>query len=283
MRKKFLLLSFSIIVAIGTVGVSFYTATSSQGGAPAGYTGSPFDNKTCAHSGCHPGIATVIFNAITSDVPVTGYEPGNTYNITTTLTDANLIKFGFQISPQSPSGALQGTMAILDAARTKLISSGKYITHTLSGTSFPSHTATWTFAWTAPPANTGEVTFYGAFNFTNNNMSTSGDVIRKSTLIIPEAFGVGISNAGNDISSLNVYPSPFTDHFSISYYLGNAESVKIELFDLSGKQIAVLANEMQPAGKYNPDFSIGKSLTSGVYIVVLNAGGNSFSKKIVRY
>ena len=282
MRKIFLLFSFAVLITLIGITATFGPANSNGNGAPTGYTGSPFDNKTCSQSTCHGGTATEIFDVITSDVPITGYQPGETYNITATISDPAKVKFGFEMAPQDPNGLLLGTMALSDATHTKFTSSShKYITHTSAGTSFPNHTATWSFAWTAPAAGTGDVTFYGAFNFTNNNGNDNGDIIHKSTLTIPEAFGTGVENV-RGITELNVYPNPVTDHLNIHYYLNHQEPVTITMYDLTGKQVCVFADEVQTAGTYHQSFPIDQDLATGVYLVDLKAGDQSYSSKIVK-
>lgn len=281
MIRNILLIAFTFIASAVIISASTDTAHSNGAGAPTGNTGSPADNKTCAQVTCHPGPATAIVNAITSDVPVSGYVPGSTYTITATVTDPALVKFGFQISPQSPTGTLLGTMAIIDANKTKFTSSAnKYITHKSTGTSFPGHTATWSFSWTAPAAGTGAVTFYGAFNFTNNNNNSTGDVIHTSTLTVSEGLGVGIDDQ-NELASLNIYPNPVADQLHLTYYLSQQQAVTISLFNLSGSRIAVLANETQQAGTYNPSFSFDE-FAKGVYVLELKAGAQSFLKKVVK-
>ncbi|MBC7412670.1 MAG: T9SS type A sorting domain-containing protein, partial [Bacteroidia bacterium] len=46
-------------------------------------------------------------------------------------------------------------------------------------------TKSWSFDWTAPATNIGSVTFYGAFNGSNNNGSSTGDIIYTTTLVVP--------------------------------------------------------------------------------------------------
>src|SRR5262245_46133869 len=75
--------------------------TANNSGAPSGRTGSPGDNSNC--SACHAGGAVNVAGIMSSTIPPTGYEPGLTYTITATCTDAALNRFGFQISPQKPS------------------------------------------------------------------------------------------------------------------------------------------------------------------------------------
>ncbi|HLG33441.1 MAG TPA: choice-of-anchor V domain-containing protein, partial [Bacteroidia bacterium] len=106
------------------------------------------------------------------------------FSITATATRANHIKFGFEISPQSPTGTYLGTM--IDTSTQTQIVSTKYITHTSTGTTGTNGFHTWAFNWTAPAIGTGNVTFYGAFNVTNSSNSSVGDTIYLSTLLISE-------------------------------------------------------------------------------------------------
>jgi hypothetical protein len=161
-------------------------AHTSSAGAPAGRTGSPGDGANC--TGCHAGSPVTQAGLITSNIPAGGYTPGQTYQITGTVTSPGRTKFGFQISPQSPSGTLLGTLVNATPSLTQIIGNNKYITHTAAGNQGSNGSHTWTFNWTAPAAGTGNVTFYGAFNATNNNSSSSGDIIFLSTLAVQECI-----------------------------------------------------------------------------------------------
>ena len=77
-------------------------------GAPAGNTNSPADGQNCSH--CMGGTAVPVTGWITSDVPSTGYLPGNTYTITVTATGTG--NKGFQVSPQDVAGNLMPGLSI---------------------------------------------------------------------------------------------------------------------------------------------------------------------------
>src|SRR6188768_4571470 len=71
-------------------------ADSHTSGAPASRTGSPGDGgNTCrnCHSGPNP---TTTPGLITSNIPIAGYSPGQTYTITATVTRNGHSKFGFE-------------------------------------------------------------------------------------------------------------------------------------------------------------------------------------------
>ena len=185
--KKNLLAVFSAVIVILILSLFSQNAFTNSGGAPAGLTGSPGDGGlTCNLSGCHTGLATTpVAGWITSNVPGTGYVPGQTYTITATATQAACVRFGFQISPQSITGTYLGTLVVTNSTTTQIVGT-KYIEQKTAGTTGSTDTHTWSFNWIAPSAGIGTVTFYGSFNCTNNNNSSSGDHIYTSTLDIPQ-------------------------------------------------------------------------------------------------
>ena len=184
--KRNLLAVFSSVILLLVLTIITQNAFTSTGGPPAGRTGSPGDGGSTCATGCHTGMAvTPTFGWISSNVPATGYVPGQTYTITATATQSGCVKFGFQISPQSITGAYIGTMIVTDPTNTQIVST-KYIEQKSAGTVGSTNSHTWTFDWIAPATGIGTVTFYGAFNCSNNNNSSSGDHIYTSTLDIPQ-------------------------------------------------------------------------------------------------
>ena len=140
----------------------------STSGSPGGKTGAPGDG-TCTD--CHSGTVqngaamnTVTFADLSGQV--TSYTPGQTYAVNVTMA-SNSTKNGFEIVALTPSNTQAGTVAAVDAINTKTVSSGgkTRITHKTAGSAFTS----WSFSWTAPATNVGNVTFYLATNETNTS------------------------------------------------------------------------------------------------------------------
>ncbi len=67
------------------------------------------------------------------------------------------------------------------------------------------------------------------------------------------------------------YPNPFNPATTIKYSLAKSENVKLAVFDLLGREVAVLINGKQNAGSYDMSFD-GRNLASGVYFYRLIAG-----------
>lgn len=76
------------------------------------------------------------------------------------------------------------------------------------------------------------------------------------------------------------YPNPFNPQTRIQYALPVANHVTLEVFDLLGRRIQTLVNEVQVAGSYDVSFDAG-DLSNGTYVYRLTAGPFSETKTMV--
>lgn len=67
------------------------------------------------------------------------------------------------------------------------------------------------------------------------------------------------------------YPNPFNPVTVISYQLAVNSRVELKVFDMLGREVAVLVNEQKATGEYQVSFD-ASSLASGVYFYQLKAG-----------
>jgi hypothetical protein len=76
------------------------------------------------------------------------------------------------------------------------------------------------------------------------------------------------------------YPNPFNPSTEISFSLAKSEKVKLTVYNLLGKEVAVLVNGMRNAGSQSVTFD-AKNLSSGVYFYKLEAGTSIAAKKMM--
>lgn len=224
-------LSSLIVISLGVF--SFVLLTSelkSSSASPGGKTGSPLDGATCTQ--CHGGTATMQAGWISSNIPASGYVPGQTYTLTATATHTGAALFGFELTAESASTGKVGGLIATNTAENQLLGNGNAITHTAAGTAASGNSRNWNFEWTAPAAGTGDVTFYAAFNAANGNGTTSGDVIYTSNLGVLESVGTGIDMISSN--SRNIYPNPATD---ILHLKGFPENTVIRLYGSDGRMV----------------------------------------------
>jgi hypothetical protein len=76
------------------------------------------------------------------------------------------------------------------------------------------------------------------------------------------------------------YPNPFNPSTKISYTLSANGMARLSVYDLLGRQVSVLVNEVQKAGQHDVTFMAGH-LTSGVYFYKLETTGTTITKKMI--
>jgi gluconolactonase len=76
------------------------------------------------------------------------------------------------------------------------------------------------------------------------------------------------------------YPNPFNPRTTIKYELAGPSMVRLSVYDILGREVAVLVNEKNDAGVHEVKFD-GAALSSGVYLYRLEAGTFVQSRKLL--
>ena len=163
----------------------------SASGPIAGVTGCPDENDcTLCHTTTSGQRGEFFITA-----PST-YTPGQTYEITVTHINNDEVvprlKWGFELTALTfpgllPAGDLQ---SLPMSTLTQVVNGGQgglrqYIEHTYEG-GFEGQLggAMWTFNWTAPPDDVGEIRLYAAGNQANGDFDNTGDQIYRAHVSI---------------------------------------------------------------------------------------------------
>jgi len=92
---------------------------------------------------------------------------------------------------------------------------------------------------------------------------------------------VGIEDI-NETVNLNIYPNPINGSAVISFSLLKSADVKIELFDVLGRDVETISQGSFAEGDHTINFN-KNNLKSGVYFIHLNINNNSIVKPVVVY
>ncbi|MCC6866031.1 MAG: T9SS type A sorting domain-containing protein [Ignavibacteria bacterium] len=94
----------------------------------------------------------------------------------------------------------------------------------------------------------------------------------------------GIEPVSNNIPSrFNLYqnyPNPFNPVTQIKFDIAKATNVKLIIYDVLGREVKTLVNEMTQPGTYEVSFD-GSSIASGTYFMRLEAGTFTDVKKLI--
>jgi subtilisin family serine protease len=135
------------------------------------------------------------------------------------------------------------------------------------------------------PGDTIEVAFavVGGNSFTSllQNAQRAKDVYEDSTLV-----GVKeISSIPGSFRILNILPNPFNDRVNITLSVEKRERVSVEVYDVTGRRIATIAQGIYDAGihsfKWNGEDIKGSKVSQGVYFIKVEKGDEILTKPVI--
>ncbi|MFB3907459.1 MAG: CapA family protein [Candidatus Eisenbacteria bacterium] len=137
-----------------------------------------------------------------------------------------------------------------------------------------------------PAADAGQIEHPNNYRFVQARSSSVTDSIRveweERSISSTAAAGDDRSgaDAGRSLWMAPPRPNPFADRVAIEYHLPRAAHVRIEMFDLGGRRVAVLFDGAQAAGRHRSDF-IADRLASGLYFCRVEAGSEVRVEKVL--
>lgn len=252
-------------------------------GPPPGNTGAP-GNNTCASAGCHntfglnsgPGILSV-----STDIPQSGFLPGETYSITVSMKESSRTIFGFQsllFGEAAQSGV--GTIQLTDTERTRTItaSGNTYAEQSKTG-SAAVDSAIWSFDWLAPDKGTGDVTIYTAAMAANGNGNKQGDRVYTSALLISENPTASLVEL-SEVAEAQLYPNPVQDQLSIRVTLSEPTPMRWQIHALDGRLVSSGETSTQ-SGSWNKVFDLS-SLANGLYLLEIRTNSGRWTERILK-
>jgi hypothetical protein len=122
--------------------------------------------------------------------------------------------------------------------------------------------------------------FSGSFAFlitvedAAGNTAACDPVITEVAGALPEATALGAS-----------YPNPARvgsgASVTVPFTLAEATEVRVVVYDVLGREVAVLADGAMEAGRYEVGWSEARSLPSGTYVVRLTAGALTQTRRMM--
>ena len=228
-------------------------------------TGSPGDSNTsCAL--CHMGSADYgAVATITTTIPASGYVSGETYDITVSVTTPQT-RNGFQITAEDADANKVGTFATT-SSDSQVANANHLVTHTAMG----NMQKAWTFQWTAPEDNVGDITFYAAVNSTNNNGADTGDQVVLTQTTVSYS---NLSLNEHLIIPFHIYPNPVGNTLQLE--VSDITHAVLEITTLEGKQVYV-----QNLTSQNNDIDV-TSLKTGIYLIAVREGNRIGTGKFIK-
>ena len=93
-------------------------------------------------------------------------------------------------------------------------------------------------------------------------------------------LGVPQNEQNTTGNKLTIYPNPTTSGIDVKWNMNNSSTGKIDLLDLTGRQVRVLYKGNFKQGTNQLHFNLN-NLTNGLYFMILNAGNTRLVKKLM--
>jgi hypothetical protein len=128
----------------------------------------------------------------------------------------------------------------------------------------------------------GWVTLGGSMN--GNTMFLASSQVYSAFAFIGTPSGVSSVTEGQVIPGQfrleQNYPNPFNPSTNIKFELPKASEVRLTVYDMLGREVALLVHETRGAGVYEVKFD-GSNLSTGVYLYRLQAGDLVQTRKLL--
>jgi T5SS/PEP-CTERM-associated repeat protein len=126
----------------------------------------------------------------------------------------------------------------------------------------------------------------GTFSAIDQPEDLAFDLSYTSTEIVATVAAVNVSNDADPNAVLPqtfelqaAYPNPFDRKVTIPFDLSEAGAVHMAVYDVLGREVALLATGTRPVGRHEAVLD-GTNLKSGAYLVRLSAGGFTQTRRI---
>lgn len=271
---------WSVVLILPVLLIWHSQLVSFSDGPPTGRTGAPGE-QTCYNGSCHnsftlnsgPGSTQ-----ISSNLPMTGYEPDSVYTLKAHVKQTDAARFGFQLIAFDPQqNTSSGALQLIDTAGVEIILDGnrQYIRH--NDAIEAADSAQWIFEWQAPPAATGPVVFHAAFLAANNNNNRQGDYVYTTQLTAHPTSGT--TSTRRLMPDLN-HPRIFQhgNELWLELQLAHPTGLEVEVLDVQGKHHYQLTDHA-PAGAYRHAISVSQ-WSAGIYLLVIRSPHSQSAQKI---
>jgi len=236
-------------------------------GSPGDVTGSPGDGgDTCTQ--CHSSANLNLVPTLTTTIPTTGYVFGETYTFTlSTTSSAAANSWGFELTAEKNSNNVNvGVFDLAGATGSpKLIQSGTSVTQSNDNSS------SWSFNWTAPSTDEGDITFYAAVLAGSGSGDNNDDTKLISESVSISTLGVGEEN----VLGFDIYPNPAQDFLTIQLP-DETLNGSLEVFDYLGRTV-----KSKKINKDDNRMNLS-NLNQGVYIMKLSSEGKMGVRKFIK-
>jgi hypothetical protein len=104
--------------------------------------------------------------------------------------------------------------------------------------------------------------------------------VQAGCFIVCSQQGIDNNTAPHTFETLQIYPNPFNSQTTIEYSLKEPSPVTIQIYDLTGRRIDILIDEMQGAGEHQISWD-ASGQSSGIYFCRIIVNGYAETQRLI--
>jgi photosystem II stability/assembly factor-like uncharacterized protein len=113
-------------------------------------------------------------------------------------------------------------------------------------------------------------------------VGSNGIIVRYNNNILSALDFKEISNTTSNFELYQNYPNPFNPSTVIKFKVESVKFITIKVYDVLGRELATLVNEVKQPGMHEVEFSKDKNfLSSGIYFYQLKSGNKQETRKMI--
>ncbi len=236
------------------------------------------------------GVGGLIVDAEAVNPPVVLGPPGGAFNYDVTLTNGTVStqRFDAWVVAQLPDGNIVGPV---EGPRSVGLPAGRTVGPVRLRANVPGRAPAGAYTvlvrvGTFPDDVRGE----DSFTFQKTGARTASEATLEGwtlaeglEVLAAEANGVTEAAASTavptEVALAPAFPNPFARAATVGFALPETATVRLAVYDVLGREVAVLADERREAGSHEEVFD-GSGLAGGVYLVRLVVGGQVQTQRV---
>jgi hypothetical protein len=134
----------------------------------------------------------------------------------------------------------------------------------------------WVPTWPLPEETSGDLAYTASLTASDGQKYGDPYWFTHTPTNVAQSSGLN----PNSFSISPAYPNPFNPSTNFTYQIGKAGFVSVKIYDLLGREVATLVNEVKLAGSYPVKWDAA-SFSSGIYFCKMQSGSFAATKKLV--
>jgi hypothetical protein len=109
------------------------------------------------------------------------------------------------------------------------------------------------------------------------------EILQGGKVMVNDLIPVGIEEmlADDGVLIHNIYPNPFNHNANISFSTAGTEKVTVKVYDMTGREVVLLADEIMPAGDHMITWEVGSDIPEGMYFCSISTENGRVTKKMI--